>query len=192
MGPRRLSQAISEGEGISLLARVDDPGSASAAEVDGADGLVVGDGVPEVRAAASLPILCRAAQWADEADAIVLVVSRLDVDEGELEQLYARAHDVGLEPVVEVHDEEELQSALELIDPEIFLLSGAGADDDEEPLDRVLALLPDVPAGKLAIAEVPLTSREEVLALERAGMDAVLVEGADVAELAGGAAAPHV
>ncbi len=48
-------------------------------------------------------------------------------------------------------------------------------DEDDDPLDAVLELLPDVPAGKLAIAEVDVSSREEVLALERAGVDAVLV-----------------
>jgi indole-3-glycerol phosphate synthase len=49
----------------------------------------------------------------------------------------------------------------------------------------VLELLPDVPAGKLAIAEVDVTSRDEVLALERAGIDAVLVPAGSVAELVG-------
>jgi hypothetical protein len=42
-----------------------------------------------------------------------------------------------------------------------------------------------VPAGKLAIARVHVTSRDEVLALERAGIDAVLVPGGDVATLVG-------
>ena len=39
----------------------------------------------------------------------------------------------------------------------------------------MLELLPDVPAGKLAIARVDVATRDEVLALERAGIDAVLV-----------------
>jgi DUF1009 family protein len=42
-----------------------------------------------------------------------------------------------------------------------------------------------VPAGKLAIAQVVVTSREEVLALERAGVDAVLVRARNVDELVG-------
>ena len=49
----------------------------------------------------------------------------------------------------------------------------------------MLELLPDVPAGKLAIAHVDVSSREEVLALERAGIDAVLVNDASVAHLVG-------
>ncbi len=43
------------------------------------------------------------------------------------------------------------------------------AAKDEEALERVLDLLPDVPAGKLAIAELPATTRADVDQLERAG-----------------------
>lgn len=183
---RRLSEAISEGEGISLLAVVRDADGAVAAEGAGADGVVV-DSAAAIRPATSMPILLRAERWDGGADAVVLVTARLDLDEGELEQLYARVQEDGLEPVVEVRDEDELESALDLVDPEIFLLSGAAAEHDEEPLDRVLSLLPDVPAGKLAIADVQVAERSEVLALERAGMDAVLVDGARVVELTGAA-----
>ena len=49
----------------------------------------------------------------------------------------------------------------------------------------MLELLPDVPAGKLAIAQVEVSTREEVLALERAGIDAVLVTGGEVSRLVG-------
>ena len=94
------------------------------------------------------------------------------------------AHD-HVEAVVDVRDEEELETALEEIDPEIFLLSANGADEDADPLDAVLELLPDVPAGKLAIAQVDVSTREEVLALERAGIDAVLVAGGEVSNLVG-------
>jgi indole-3-glycerol phosphate synthase len=87
--------------------------------------------------------------------------------------------------VLDVRDEEELEQALELHDPEIFLLSTGEPDDDVDPVDAVLELLPDVPAGKLAIALVEVTTRDEVIALERAGIDAVLVGGGRVRELVG-------
>ena len=58
---------------------------------------------------------------------------------------------------------------LEHVDPEILLLTADEADDEQAPLDRLLELLPDVPAGKLAIAELPGASREDVEELERAG-----------------------
>jgi indole-3-glycerol phosphate synthase len=66
-----------------------------------------------------------------------------------------------------VRDEEELEQALEELDPELFVLAGG--------LEEVLDLLAEVPAGKLAIAELPTTTAEEIEELERAGMDAVIV-----------------
>jgi indole-3-glycerol phosphate synthase len=84
-----------------------------------------------------------------------------------------------------VHDDEELELALERIDPEIFLLSVPRADDGETPLESTLDLLPDVPAGKLAVAEVEITGRADVAELERAGVDAVIVGAGRVADLIG-------
>ncbi len=189
----RLSQAIAEGDGISLIARVADVDGALAAEAQGAEALVLNRPVDGLREATSLPLLWVAAGGPSEAadagvDAWRLVIAQVDETEGRLEQLRAEAVELGLECVVDVCDEEEIALALERLDPEIFLLSSRSADAEEEPLDRVLHLLPDVPAGKLAIADVPLRGREDVVALERAGIDGVFVSGIDVGELAGGAA----
>ncbi len=187
-GSRRLSQAISEGDGISVIALVADDEAAAAAEASGAEGVAVASVAPGVRDATGLPLLHRGETPAEAsaagADAWVLVAERFDADE--LEELYEQAHELGLECVVDVHDEEELEAVLERLDPEIILLSPREPDDGEEPIDRILALLPDVPAGKLAIAELASTTRDEVTALERAGVDAVLVASGDVADLVGG------
>jgi indole-3-glycerol phosphate synthase len=72
---------------------------------------------------------------------------------------------------------------LESVDPEILLLSADLVADGETPLERLLDLLPDVPAGKLAIAELSRPSRDDVAELERAGIDAVLVGAGDVGGL---------
>ena len=52
-------------------------------------------------------------------------------------------------------------------------------------LPRFTVTLPDIPAGKLAIADVAVASRDEVLQLERAGFDAVLIPNGSVRELVG-------
>lgn len=183
---RRLSQAISEGDGISLVALVRDADAARRAEEAGAEGLTVVGAIEGLREATDLPVLWRGGADPSSADAYALVVARHLGGDGGLETAHREVSELGLEPVLEVHDDEELEVALERLDPEIFLLSGRSADEDEDPLDHVLGLLPDVPAGKLVIAEVPLRTRDEVLALERAGIDAVLVEAERVAELVGG------
>jgi indole-3-glycerol phosphate synthase len=120
------------------------------------------------------------------ADAYLLVFDALDEDDGRLEELHAQALDLGLDCAIEVRDAEEVEEALERVDPEIFLLSPAEREEDDSPLEVVLGLLAAVPAGKLAIADLPLGSREEVLELERAGCDAVIVAGGEVEALVGG------
>jgi indole-3-glycerol phosphate synthase len=191
-GSRRLSQALSEGDGISVLVHVSDAASAASAEDQGAEGLVLDRPAEGLRRATALPVLYRgdSPDSAREAgaDAWLLVAEHHHDDGTELEEHYARALQLGLECVVDVRNEEELELVLERIDPEIFLLSPREAEGDEEALDRVLELLPDVPAGKLAIAELGATTRDEVVSLERAGIDAVLVGGGDVAHLVGGPA----
>jgi indole-3-glycerol phosphate synthase len=94
-----------------------------------------------------------------------------------LERIYADAAEVDLDCAVDVRDEEELEDALARIDPEIVLISEHGLDEDEDDLERTLDLLSDVPAGKLVVSEARIASRDQVLALERAGVDAVLVHG---------------
>ena len=190
MAQRRFSHAIAEGDGISVIAAVEDPDSARAAEEQRAEALVVRVDPGAIRDASSLPILWRADVSLERAsavaDAYLLVFDALDEDDGRLEELHAQAVELGLECAVEVRDEEELERALERVDPEIFLLSPAERDEDETPLEVVLDLLAAVPAGKLAIADLQLTTRDEVLELERAGCDAVIVHGAEVSPLVGG------
>ena len=190
MASSRFSHAIAEGDGISVIAAVDDPDSARAAERQRAEALVVRGDPSAVREATSLPILWRAdisfERASTAADAVMLVVDALEDDDGRLEELHGRALELGLDCAVEVRNEEELEQALDRIDPEIFLLSPLEAEGDETPLEVVLDLLAAVPAGKLAIADLPLTTQDEVAELERAGVDAVIVHGGDISLLAGG------
>ncbi len=185
-GSRRLSQAISEGDGISVIVYVADAEAGRAAEADGAEGLALLGPADGIRESTHLPLIWLGSfSEAHETDADAVVVD-LDAVGDRLEEVVDEAHAVGLECVLRVRDEGDLEQALERIDPEIFLLSPREADE-EEALEHVLDLLPDVPAGKLAIAELPATTREDVAALERAGVDAVLVATGNVAELVGGA-----
>jgi len=187
---RRLSQAISEGDGISLLVPVRDIGAAQSAEADGAEGVVVRDAVAGLRTAIGLPVLVRSddrsVRVPTDADACVLRVDDLSGDWERLRDLQREAESLGVEPVIGVKDDDELELALEHVDPEIVLLAPPPPDLDEDLLESVLDLLPDVPAGKLAIAEVAVRTREHVVALERAGVDAVIVTSGDIAALVGG------
>lgn len=181
-GQRRLSQWISEGDGISLIVPVTDAEGARAAEAAGAEGLLVRSDIAGIRDASALPVLRLGGEG--EADACVLSSKELGDDDG-TESRYRSLLERGVECVIEVTDSDQLEAVLERLDPEIFLLSPAADDEGEAAVERVLDLLNDVPAGKLAIAHLLVTTPEEIAELERTGFDAVTVGTHDVAGLAG-------
>jgi indole-3-glycerol phosphate synthase len=188
---RRFSQAISEGDGISLIADVGDREAARAAAAQGAEALAVRPEVGDLREVTELPVLWRASGSPSEAalagaDAWLIAVADAGDDGDWLERQHAEATELGLDCVVEVRSEEQLELALERLDPEIFLLA-ATDDEERDGLGRALELLPDVPAGKLAVADVPVFSRDQIDELERAGVDAVIVGARNVADLVGDA-----
>lgn len=187
---RRFSHAIAEGDGISVIAAVEDADAARAAEAQRAEALVVVRDPAALRDATGLPILWRAKtdleQAAQAADAVVLALSDEEGLEIREQQRHQQALDLGLDCVVEVQTEEELERALELLEPEIFLLVPS-PDAPDGPLEAVLELLAEVPAGKLAIADLALTTEDEVQELERAGCDAVIVHAEDLSPLVGDA-----
>jgi indole-3-glycerol phosphate synthase len=186
---RRFSHAIAEGDGISVVAAVADADAARAAEAQRAEALVVDGDPTHLREATRLPILWRANAAVEHAagiaDAVTLALPDEDDDHEPIRRRHESALAVGLDCAVEVGSEEELERALDILDPEIFLL--APPQDAEERFESVLELLAAVPAGKLAIADLTITTEEEVHELERAGVDAVIVHAADVSPLVGDA-----
>jgi indole-3-glycerol phosphate synthase len=96
--------------------------------------------------------------------------------------MWDEAHALGLECVVRISAPEDIEKAMRWFDPEVFLLT-VPEDADEDPLAVLLELLHDVPAGKLAIAELRDATPDDISELERSGMDAVLVAHAGLEAL---------
>jgi indole-3-glycerol phosphate synthase len=190
----RFSQAISEGDGISLIVDVADVDAARAAAAQGAEAVAVATALADLREVIDLPVLWRASGLPSEAalagaDAWVISVEAAGDDGDWLVRQHDEGLSLGLDCVVEVRTEEELELALDRLDPEILLFA-VGDGDEADALSRALDLLPDLPAGKLAVAEVPVSSRDQVDELERAGVDAVIVGARNVAGLVGDPAPP--
>jgi indole-3-glycerol phosphate synthase len=183
-GARRFSQAISEGDGISVIAEVSDAAAAESAQAQGAEAVGLRSALAGIHDATELPILWLAdgspGEAADAGADALVVQARHD----EVAELHRTALELGLDCVIRVANEDELEEALDRFDPEIFLLA---AEDDDDQWEQTFDLLSSVPAGKLAIAGVHVPSRDHVLELERAGIDAVIVGARDVAELVGDA-----
>jgi indole-3-glycerol phosphate synthase len=135
----------------------------------------------EARRVASLPILRKDfivdpyqvyETAAAGADALLLIVAALD--DRDLAQLHGEARALDLDVLVEVHDEPELQRALE-IDADVIGINNRNLVDFSVDLNRTFELLSDVPAGKIVVSESGLYERAQLEELERVGVDAVLV-----------------
>ena len=107
------------------------------------------------------------------ADALLLIVAAVSPDD--LERLYHEARAIDLDVLVEVHSDEELERALELLDADVIGINNRDLGDFSVDTDRTFELLSDVPAGKTVVSESGFHSREQLDELERVGVDAVLV-----------------
>jgi indole-3-glycerol phosphate synthase len=106
------------------------------------------------------------------ADAVLLIVAALGRDR--LERLMAEANDLGLDTLVEVHDEEEVAVAVEA-GVELIGINNRDLHTLEVDLRTTFRLLPDIPAGTVVVAESGIAAREDVVRLQDAGVDAILV-----------------
>ncbi len=106
------------------------------------------------------------------ADAILLIAGILDLDD--LLNLHRLAGQIGLEVLVEVHDEGELEKALAL-NPEMIGINNRNLNDFNISLDVTVRLAPRVPDSITRISESGIDSRDDVLILQDCGIDAILV-----------------
>jgi indole-3-glycerol phosphate synthase len=109
------------------------------------------------------------------ADAVLLIVAALDDDA--LRSLRQEARAIDLDCLVEVHDEAELERALEA-GAEVIGINNRNLDDMSVDIATTFELMPDVPAGKTVVAESGISGRGELEELDRVGVDAVLIGGA--------------
>jgi indole-3-glycerol phosphate synthase len=109
------------------------------------------------------------------ADAVLLIVAALGDED--LRSLYQEARSIDLDCLVEVHDAEELERALEA-GAEVLGINNRDLDDMSVDVATTYELMPNVPAGKTVVAESGISGREELEELERVGVDAVLIGSA--------------
>jgi len=133
------------------------------------------------RAAVELPVLRKdfvvdeyqiREAWALGADAVLLIVRALT--EQELGRFLELAGELGLAALVEVHTEVELKRAL-ACGASIIGVNSRDLSTFAVGLDAALRLRDRIPAGRTAVAESGIASREDVLRLVAAGYEALLV-----------------
>jgi len=106
------------------------------------------------------------------ADAVLLIAALLDQET--LNGLSRRALEIGLEPLIEVHDLSDLKKALRA-DPRIIGINNRDLKTFQVDLQTSFDLMERVGSQRCVVSESGISNREEVIRLEAAGLDAVLV-----------------
>ena len=174
---------IRPGAGVEEIVRAYEEGGAAALSVLTEESSFGGslDDLRAARAITDLPILEKDfvvepyqlyEAAAAGADAVLLIVAILDPDE--LEHLYAEARAIDLDCVVEVHDDEELDTALN-VGADVLGINNRKLGDFSVDVATTFELMPDVPAGKTVVSESGIAESEQLSELARVGVDAVLI-----------------
>lgn len=106
------------------------------------------------------------------ADAVLLIAECLD--DCHLRSLYREILDLGMTPLVELHDEAHLERVLDL-GATLVGINNRNLATMTTDLGHALRLRERVPANVVLVAESGIRSRADVEQLEAAGIDAMLV-----------------
>jgi indole-3-glycerol phosphate synthase len=136
--------------------------------------------VAEAAAAVRIPVLCKdfvvdpyqLLQARQDGASLVLLIAR--VLEGKLPRFVAGAREAGIEPLVEVHSERELEDALEA-GARLLGINARDLDTFQVDLGVVRRLAPRVPAACACIAESGIRGVSDLLELHDAGARGFLV-----------------
>lgn len=111
---------------------------------------------------------------ASGADAVLLIAAALR-DDGRLAALHAFALDLGLAPLVEVHNDKEVERALHLEGVNLIGINNRDLTSFKVDLSTSERLRSLIPAGIMVVAESGIHTRRDVARLAQAGIQAVLV-----------------
>jgi len=135
----------------------------------------------EARAACDLPVLRKdftvdpyqvVEARAIGADAVLLIVAALADDQ--MHELADTARDAGLDVLVEVHNRDELERALQLSTP-LVGINNRDLHTFETRLETTLELLPHIPADRLVVTESGIHTPGDVARMRAANVQSFLV-----------------
>jgi len=137
--------------------------------------------IKEARSASSLPLLRKDFIFdpyqiyearANGADAILLIAMALE--DSEAGEYMVLAGELGLGVLFEVHDMGELERALKLGAP-VIGINNRDLGTLEISLETTFRLKSEIPSGYTVVSESGISTREDVVRLEDADIDAMLV-----------------
>jgi indole-3-glycerol phosphate synthase len=139
------------------------------------------DYLRQARAACTLPILRKdfmidpyqvISARAMGADSILLIVAALETPL--MQELEACAMELGLDVLVEVHNQQELEQALTL-KTQLIGINNRDLKTFKTSLDTTIRLLDQIPEGKRVVTESGIMTRDDVQRMREHGVQAFLV-----------------
>jgi len=106
------------------------------------------------------------------ADAILLIAAILET--AQLQEFRLQAEESGLDVLVEVHNEEELEKTL-VADSRLIGINNRNLKDFTVDLDTTFRLKKEIPAQIPVVSESGISSREDMIRLKEAGVTAALI-----------------
>lgn len=111
---------------------------------------------------------------ANGADAVLLIAAALP-DDKHFADLHALALELGLTPLVEVHDEAETERALRLTDIRLIGINNRNLNSFDVSLETTERICPSIPDEIAVVAESGIFTASDVQRLSNVNVDAVLV-----------------
>ena len=106
------------------------------------------------------------------ADCVLLIAAALD--DAELRDFHALAAEIGLDALIEIHDEVELERAL-AVDGNLIGVNQRDLVTFQVDQERAVRMAPQIPAGVVRVAESGVRDRADAAVLAGAGYHALLV-----------------
>ena len=106
------------------------------------------------------------------ADCILLIVACLE--DGQMQELAHCGRDLGMDVLVEVHDERELERALRLETP-LVGVNNRNLHTFETSLETTYRLLPEIPSDRIVITESGIHTKKDVKNMRDRGVQSFLV-----------------
>ncbi|WP_263706070.1 indole-3-glycerol phosphate synthase TrpC [Shouchella tritolerans] len=138
--------------------------------------------VAEVKKTVSLPVLRKdfilSPLQVEEtacigADAMLLIAGAMEAKQ--LHELYELAYSKGLECLVEVHSEEELESLLAVFTPEVIGINNRNLKTFQTSIAQTEEIAKMVPKKALLVSESGIHTPDDIARVKKAGANAVLI-----------------